>query len=45
MTLAENILRVTLKPFYFIGEGGKEWYKHDYVEILKDEINTVINFL
>ena len=45
MTLVENILKVTLKPFHFIGEGGKEWYRCDDVEIIKDEINTVINFL
>lgn len=45
MTLAENILKVTLKPYHCIGDGGTEWYKCDNINILKNEINSIVNFV
>lgn len=45
MTLAENVIKVTLKEYHHVGDGGKEWYKCDDINILKDEVNAVINFL
>lgn len=46
MTLVENILKVTLKTYNYIGNGGgKEWYMCSNLDILKNEINSVINFI
>tara|TARA_B110000908_G_C9910881_1_gene295293 strand:+ start:85 stop:543 length:459 start_codon:yes stop_codon:yes gene_type:complete len=45
MTTVENILKITLNPYHHVGEGGKEWYKCDDVNILKHEIDSIISFL
>ena len=45
MTLAENIIKTTLKPYHHCGEGGKEWYKCHDIDIIKEEIKAISNFL
>ncbi len=45
MKLVENILKTTLKPYRYVGEGGTEWYKCDNVNILIGEVETVVSFL
>lgn len=45
MSLVENVLKTTLKPYHYVGEGGTEWYKCDNVNILIEEVENVAHFL